>query len=63
MTPERTYERFLIEFPDMRSQVLKFTTCHVDGTKPGSAIRIVLRNHRVLRFNLYKDGSWNLKRG
>ena len=63
MTPESIYERFLKEFPDMRNQVVKFNTCRGDGTKPGSAIRILLRNHRVLRFDLYNDGTWILKRG
>ena len=60
MTPERVYERFLKEFPDMEKQVSKYFHRHTDTAD--SSIRIVLRNKRTLIFSVNKDGTWILKR-
>ena len=63
MTPERVYERFLKEFPQMESQVDKFYKRTPRHRSPDAAdsIRIVLRNHRVLIFKVYKNGTWRLE--
>lgn len=61
MTPERVYERFLKEFPDMASQVTRWSSRRTNDSS--SSIRILLRNHRTLIFDVYKDGTWSLKRG
>lgn len=61
MTPEKVYERFLQEFPDMRNQVTKFTSRRDDAAT--GSIRLLLRNRRVLTFTINKDGTWILKRG
>ncbi|MBO5629435.1 MAG: hypothetical protein J5965_10220 [Aeriscardovia sp.] len=60
MSPEKVYERFLKEFPDMESQVVKWYTRRT--TTALASIRILLRNHRTLIFSINKDGTWILKR-
>lgn len=60
MTAEKVYERFLLEFPEMKSQVTKFFSRHTDTAD--SSIRIMLKNGRSLIFSINKDGSWVLKR-
>lgn len=61
MTPEKVYERFLKEFPDMANRVVKFNSRR-DADAAGSII-LLLRNHRTLTFSVRKDGTWILKRG
>ena len=61
MSPEKVYERFLKEFPDMANQVVKFTSRR-DANAAGS-VRILLRNHRTLIFTVNKDDTWHLQRG
>lgn len=60
MSPEKVYERFLKEFPDMESQVVKWYTRRT--TTALASIRILLRNHRTLIFSVNHDGTWILKR-
>lgn len=60
MTPEKVYERFLQEFPDMKNQVVKFFKRHTDSA--AYSIRIMLKNGRSLIFSINKDGTWILKR-
>lgn len=60
MAPEKVYERFLKEFPDMESQVVRWYSRRT--TTADASIRILLRNHRTLIFSINKDGTWILKR-
>lgn len=60
MTPEKVYERFLQEFPDMANQVNRFFVRHTDTA--AYSIRIMLKNGRSLIFSINKDGTWILKR-
>ena len=60
MAPEKVYERFLKEFPDMESQVVRWYSRRTNTAD--ASIRILLRNHRTLIFSINKDGTWILKR-
>jgi len=60
VTPEKVYERFLQEFPDMANQVSRFFSRHTDTA--AYSIRIMLKNGRSLIFSINKDGTWILKR-
>jgi len=60
MTPERVYERFVQEFPDLVPQVTRWFRRHSDTTD--YSIRLMLRNGKSLIFGLNKDGTWILKR-
>lgn len=58
MTPERVYERFCQEFPGMVPKVVKWF--HRNDSAADYSIRIMLKNHRSLIFNINKDGTWEL---
>lgn len=60
MTPEKVYERFCKEFPDMVPQVTRWFRRHTDSA--AYSIRLMLRNGRSLIFSINKDGTWVLKR-
>ena len=60
MAPERVWEKFLQEFPDMEKQVTRWFRRHTDSAD--ASIRIMLRNGRSLIFSVNKDGTWILKR-
>lgn len=60
MTPEKVYERFCKEFPEMPPQVSRWFRRHTDSAD--ASIRIMLRNGRSLIFSVNKDGTWILKR-
>lgn len=61
MTPEKIYEMFLTEFPNMKSQIVKWygRNRKTDLFEKGS-IRIVLKTGRTLIFGINRDGSWSL---
>lgn len=60
MTPERVYERFSKEFPDLIPQVNRWFSRHTDSAD--ASIRVMLRNGNSLIFSVNKDGTWILKR-
>lgn len=60
MTPEKVYERFCKEFPDMVPQVTRWFRRHTDSA--AYSIRLMLRNGRSLIFSINKDDTWILKR-
>lgn len=60
MTPERVYERFAKEFPDLIPQVKRWFSRHTDSAD--ASIRVMLRNGNSLIFSVNKDGTWILKR-
>jgi len=60
MAPERVWDRFCAEFPDMVNQVVKWTSRRTNDA--AGSIRILLRNHRTLIFSVNKDNTWILKR-
>lgn len=60
MTPERVYERFSKEFPDLVPQVTRWFRRHTDSAD--ASIRLMLRNGRSLIFSINKDDTWVLKR-
>lgn len=61
MTPERVYERFCKEFPNLVPQVKRWFRRHPD--KSDYSIRVVLNNNRSLIFELNKDDTWSLGLG
>lgn len=60
MTPEKVYEKFASEFPDLVPQVTRWFRRHTDSAD--YSIRVMLRNGRSLIFSINKDGTWVLKR-
>ena len=60
MTPEKVYEKFAEEFPDLVPQVTRWFRRHTDSA--AYSIRLMLRNGRSLIFSINKDDTWILKR-